>query len=100
MTKLSTLGCSGCRDGAALDFDFSMAFQPLVDMQTGGPFAYEALIRGRNGETPAELLGRVTPETKYAFDQKCRVKAIETAVAAGILATPARLSINVLPNAV
>ena len=100
MTALSTLGCSGCRDGAALDFDFSMAFQPLVDMRTGEPFAYEALIRGRNGETPAELLGRVTPATKYAFDQQCRVKAIETAVAAGILATRARLSINFLPNAV
>jgi EAL domain-containing protein (putative c-di-GMP-specific phosphodiesterase class I) len=77
-----------------------MAFQPIVDLESGEPFAYEALIRGRNGETPAELLGRVTPATKYAFDQKCRVRAIEAAVAAGILATPARLSINFLPNAV
>jgi EAL domain-containing protein (putative c-di-GMP-specific phosphodiesterase class I) len=92
--------CSGCRDGAELDFDFSMAFQPIVDMETGEPFAYEALIRGLNGETAGELLGRVTPEVKYAFDQKCRVKAIEKAVAAGILDTPARLSINFLPNAV
>jgi EAL domain-containing protein (putative c-di-GMP-specific phosphodiesterase class I) len=92
--------CSGCRDGAALDFDFSMAFQPIVDLESGEAFAYEALIRGRHGETPADLLGRVTPETKYAFDQKCRVRAIEAAVAAGLLDTPARLSINFLPNAV
>lgn len=77
-----------------------MALQPIVDMETGLPFAYEALIRGRHGETPSELLGRVTPETKYAFDQQCRVKAIEVAVRAGILDTPAKLSINFLPNAV
>jgi EAL domain-containing protein (putative c-di-GMP-specific phosphodiesterase class I) len=42
----------------------------------------------------------VTPENRYAFDQQCRVKAIETAARAGILEGPARLSINFLPNAV
>ncbi|WP_373487300.1 EAL domain-containing protein [Blastomonas sp.] len=77
-----------------------MAFQPIVDIQTGLPFAYEALVRGENGEGAAEVLARVTPENRYAFDQRCRVKAIEDAVAAGILDTPARLSINFLPNAV
>jgi EAL domain-containing protein (putative c-di-GMP-specific phosphodiesterase class I) len=42
----------------------------------------------------------VTEASRYAFDQQCRVKAIQTAVRAGILDTPARLSINFLPNAV
>ena len=92
--------CSGCRDGAALDFDFSMAFQPIMDMETGAPFAFEALVRGLNGEPAGEILSRVTEENRYAFDQKCRVRAIETASRAGILATPAKLSINFLPNAV
>ena len=92
--------CTGCRDGAALDFDFSMAFQPIVDMETGQPFAFEALVRGLNGQPAGEILGRVTEENRYAFDQKCRVRAIETAAKAGILDTPARLSINFLPNAV
>ena len=92
--------CTGCRDGAALDFDFSMAFQPIVDMETGQPFAFEALVRGLNGGPAGEILGRVTEENRYAFDQKCRVRAIETAAKAGILDTPARLSINFLPNAV
>jgi EAL domain-containing protein (putative c-di-GMP-specific phosphodiesterase class I) len=92
--------CTGCRDGAALDFDFSMAFQPIVDMETGQPFAFEALVRGLNGEPAGEILGRVTEENRYAFDQKCRVRAIETAAKAGILDTPAHLSINFLPNAV
>jgi EAL domain-containing protein (putative c-di-GMP-specific phosphodiesterase class I) len=77
-----------------------MAFQPIVDIATGRPFAFEALVRGANGEGAAEVLGRVTPDNRYAFDQQCRVAAIEGAVAAGILDTDARLSINFLPNAV
>jgi EAL domain-containing protein (putative c-di-GMP-specific phosphodiesterase class I) len=77
-----------------------MAFQPIVDVETGLPFAYEALVRGGNGEGAGIVLAQVTPENRYAFDQKCRVAAIEGAVAAGILDTGARLSINFLPNAV
>lgn len=92
--------CSGCRDGRALDFDFSMAFQPIMDMETGQPFAYEALVRGPAGEPASTVLSQVTAENRYAFDQRCRVKAIETAARVGLLDTPARLSINFLPNAV
>ena len=92
--------CTGCRDGAAVDFDIAMAFQPIVDLRTGRPFAHEALVRGADGEGAAGVLARVTPENRYAFDQKCRVTAIEGAVAAGLLETDARLSINFLPNAV
>ena len=92
--------CAGCRDGAELDFGFSMAFQPIVDITTGDPFAYEALVRGPAGEPALSVLDQVTPENRYAFDQQCRVKAIETATRAGLLGGPARLSINFLPNAV
>jgi EAL domain-containing protein (putative c-di-GMP-specific phosphodiesterase class I) len=77
-----------------------MAFQPILDMETLEPFAYEALVRGPNGEPAGEILGRVTPESRYAFDQKCRVTAIETAARVGLLDTGAKLSINFLPNAV
>jgi len=77
-----------------------MAFQPIVDIQTGRPFAFEALVRGINGEGAFEVLSQVTPESRYAFDQQCRVAAIEGAVAAGIMDGDARLSINFLPNAV
>jgi EAL domain-containing protein (putative c-di-GMP-specific phosphodiesterase class I) len=92
--------CSGCRDGAALDFAFSMAFQPIVDIETNAVFAYEALVRGLDGAPAGEVLARVTEENRYAFDQQCRVRAIEAACAAGILDTDAKLSINFLPNAV
>ena len=92
--------CAGCRDGEAMDFDIAMAFQPIVDLQTGAPFAYEALVRGPGGESAASVLSQVTPENRYAFDQQCRVKAIQGAARAGLLAGDARLSINFLPNAV
>jgi EAL domain-containing protein (putative c-di-GMP-specific phosphodiesterase class I) len=92
--------CGECRNGQALDFDFSMAFQPIVDVQTGQPFAYEALVRGTEREPASSILDRVTQANRYAFDQRCRVKAIELAVRAGLLSTPAKLSINFLPNAV
>lgn len=92
-------GCQGCRsEGAA--FDLAMAFQPIVDCETGRPFAFEALVRGSNGEGASEVLSKVTAENRYAFDQQCRVAAITGAVEAGILATGAKLSINFLPNAV
>lgn len=92
-------GCKGCRSAGG-QFDIAMAFQPIVDVETGRPFAFEALVRGPNGEGANDILARVTPENRYAFDQQCRVAAIEGAVAAGILGTDARLSINFLPNAV
>lgn len=92
--------CSGCRDSESLGFDFTMAFQPIVDVATGQPFAFEALVRGPGGESAASVLAKVTPENRYAFDQRCRVKAIEAAAAAGLLETPAKLSINFMPGAV
>ncbi|NJB99319.1 MULTISPECIES: EAL domain-containing protein [Sphingomonas] len=92
--------CTGCRDGVDFDIPFAMAFQPIVDTDTGLPFAYEALVRGLDGSGACDVLSQVTDANRYAFDQACRVKAIETAMAAGLMATAARLSINFLPNAV
>jgi len=91
--------CTGCQSDQE-DFGLVMAFQPIVDIMTGLPFAFEALVRGPNGESAGAVLADVTDERRYAFDQQCRVAAIEQAVAAGILQTDAKLSINFLPNAV
>ena len=92
-------GCSECRSPQH-EFAIAMAFQPIVDCETGNVFAYEALVRGVNGESAGSILGQVSPQTRYAFDQQCRVAAIEGAVEAGLLDTDAKLSINFLPNAV
>ncbi|WP_439572890.1 EAL domain-containing protein [Phreatobacter sp.] len=90
--------CSACRNAQSLPFDFSMAFQPIVRTSTGEVFAYEALVRGPGGEGAASVLARVTEDNRYAFDQQCRVKAIE--LAARRAPQNARLSINFMPNAV
>ncbi len=89
--------CSACRDGDALDFEFSMAFQPIVDLRDNSIFAYEALVRGCDGSGAAAILGKVNEQNRYAFDQACRVKAVELA---SRLKIPCFVSINFLPNAV
>ena len=96
----STLGCDGCRNGQDLGFELRVAFQPIVDLATGIPFAYEALIRGPEGQGAGWVLDQVTEANRYRFDQACRVAAIRQSVEAGLLDTDARLSINFLPNAV
>ena len=92
--------CEGCRDGAAFTHPFSMAFQPIVELATGETWAHEALVRGAGGEGAISVLDQVDDRSRYAFDQKCRVKAITLAAQLGLPATGARLSINFLPNAV
>lgn len=92
--------CTGCSGSKEIGRGITTAFQPIVDLETGGVYAYEALVRGRSGEGAAEVLSRVKPEDLYSFDQACRVVAIRNAVAAGLLQTEAKLSINFMPNAV
>ncbi|MBN9024000.1 MAG: EAL domain-containing protein, partial [Rhizobiales bacterium] len=79
-----TARCTGCADGIDPPFPFTMAFQPIVDV----------------GEPAPQVLGKVSAENQYRFDQACRVKAIE--LAGRLLADEpeARVSINFMPNAV
>lgn len=74
-----------------------MAFQPIICWSTQSIIGYEALVRGSQGESAAQVLSRVTQQNKYYFDQACRVKAIETASRLGL---DKILSINFMPNAV
>jgi EAL domain-containing protein (putative c-di-GMP-specific phosphodiesterase class I) len=95
------VGCAECRNLEGLDFQFTMAFQPIMDLRTQRPWAYEALVRGVNGESAGSILSKVNEGNRYRFDQACRVKAIELAAGLGLLDIPGcRLSINFLPNAV
>lgn len=90
-------GCANCRDAGPLPFDFSYAFQPIVDVQARTVFAHEALARGTAGESATTVLSRITAENRYAFDQACREKAIRIAASLGM---QSHLSINFLPNAI
>jgi EAL domain-containing protein (putative c-di-GMP-specific phosphodiesterase class I) len=74
-----------------------MAFQPIVDLELGEIRAHEALVRGPTGSPARTVLDQVTDDNRYAFDQACRVKAIELAARLGL---QTMLSINFLPNAV
>lgn len=99
--RFTPLQCRDCRDGTGLDFAFTMAFQPIVNVRTRQIHAYEALVRGTANEGAGTILARVNDGNRYRFDQACRVKAIELASRLGL---PARegclLHINFLPNAV
>jgi EAL domain-containing protein (putative c-di-GMP-specific phosphodiesterase class I) len=92
--------CQACRDGVAKPFSFSMAFQPIVDVEIGKVFAFEALVRGVNNESASSILAQVTRENRYAFEQSCRVAAITLAKRLNLDATGAKLSINFIPGAV
>lgn len=91
------LGCVRCRDTQPFATPLKMAFQPIVNTETHTVFAYEALVRGANGASAGEVLNAVQPENLYAFDQTCRVLAIDTAQRLGM---ETYLSINFLPNSV
>lgn len=75
-----------------------MAFQPIIDIGEGRVFAYEALVRGVEGEGAGHVLSQVKKSNRYRFDQACRTRAIELAAASGL--GEAQLNINFLPNAV
>lgn len=94
------MGCVGCADGKGFPVKISMAFQPIVDVGSGAPFAFEALVRGAEGEGAGSVLAQVSETSRYSFDQACRVKAIELAAALSLADQGAYLSINFLPNAV
>jgi len=89
--------CEQCACGTGLDFSFSFAFQPIVDASTKTVFAYEALVRGLEGEGAMSVLSKVNEYNRYSFDQICRVKAVKLA---SRLDMQPMLSINFMPNAV
>ncbi|HEY0285756.1 MAG TPA: EAL domain-containing protein [Pseudomonas sp.] len=97
-TSLTSPGsCVGCKTSTELDFDFTFAYQPIVDLRDRSIFAHEALVRGINGEGALSVLNQITDQNRYRFDQLCRTRAIATAAQLGMTEY---LSINFLPNAV
>jgi len=94
--SIAKVKCGACRSDIALPA-FTMAFQPIIDIDTAEIYAYEALVRPPGGGSAADVLSQITDQNRYGFDQACRVKAIELA---SQLEMDVLLSINFLPNAV
>ena len=94
------MSCVACRDGIGFDLPITMAFQPIANVETETVFAYEALVRGQDGQGAGAVLAQVSADNRYAFDQLCRRTAIELAAGLDLAASGASLSINFLPNAV
>ena len=94
------MACQSCRESTRLDFEFSMAFQPIYDAVDERVWGYEALVRGLDGQGAGEILSMVGPDQRYRFDQDCRVKAIELASRLFPAGEDLKLSINFMPNAV
>jgi EAL domain-containing protein (putative c-di-GMP-specific phosphodiesterase class I) len=46
MAQTPPFSCQGCKYGIEQPFPFSMAFQPIVDVNAEKVFGYEALVRG------------------------------------------------------
>lgn len=88
-------GCGVCRD--PLGFDFTFAFQPIVDLRDRSIYGYEALVRGPKGEGALAVLAQVHDDNRYRFDQECRIRSIRLAKRLGL---STRLSINFMANAV
>lgn len=85
-TSLTSPGnrCEGCQQSQPLGFDFSFAYQPIVDLRDHSVFAHEALVRGVNGEGAGTVLGQVNDSNRYRFDQRCRTQAITLAAQLGM----------------
>ncbi|WP_213732975.1 diguanylate phosphodiesterase [Citrobacter europaeus] len=77
------------------DIDFSFAFQPIIDPMSQRVIALEALIRGKDGETPATYFDNLNPEELYTADLQSKKIAFAMASALGL--NDKMLSVNLLP---
>lgn len=106
MTDL-TAPCRACQVPPASALDLQMAFQPIVDLGRREIYAYEALVRGPQGQPAGWVFEQFqaaqdsaeAPDvgSLYHLDQQCRMTAIRSAARLGM---QTRLSINIMPNAV
>ena len=77
--------------------DASFAFQPIADISARNVFAYEALARGKNGESAASVFAAVPSGKLHAFDHAARLGAVDLAARLGLTA---KLSLNVMPGCI
>jgi blue light- and temperature-responsive anti-repressor len=76
---------------------YSFAYQPIVDVERRSVAAFEALVRGPNGESAASVLGVLSRNELYRFDVEARQRAIELSEKLK-LSPPTSLNLNLLPD--
>jgi len=74
-----------------IGFEFSFAFQPIVDVRNREIISFEALVRGPHGEPSASVFAQVPNRCFMRFDDVCRQKAI---FLASRLKIPNQLNLN------
>jgi EAL domain-containing protein (putative c-di-GMP-specific phosphodiesterase class I) len=78
--------------------EFSVAFQPIFDTRKGCIYAYEALVRGPQGGSAADVLNQLDgAQQRYHADACFRTRAMELACHLGLPRT-GRLSLNFMPG--
>jgi EAL domain-containing protein (putative c-di-GMP-specific phosphodiesterase class I) len=80
-----------------MGFEFSFAFQPIVDVRNREIISFEALVRGPHGESSASVFAQVPKQDSLRFDELCRRKAIHLA---SRLNNPKRLNLNLAAQSI
>lgn len=65
----------------ASNTDYTFAFQPIIDPMSQRVIALEALIRGKDGETPAAYFDKLNTEDMYTADLESKKTAFAMASA-------------------
>ncbi len=73
----------------------TFAFQPIVDAPTRSIVAYEALVRGAQGQSASAIIDTIDTHDLPRFDERCRADAMALATRLGI---PCDLNLNLLPQ--
>ncbi|WP_084582796.1 EAL domain-containing protein [Sphingomonas azotifigens] len=73
-----------------------LAFRPMHDVITDRVYAYEALLRGPDGEEGDAILAQIPAERHAELDRRIAAAAVYRAMDAGLGSMPARLLIPIL----
>ena len=71
------------------------AFQPILDIKSRTVAGYEALIRGRNGQSAYQLMHSMYGDELHRFDLDSKAWALQTASKLGMTCT---VALNLLPQ--
>lgn len=77
------------------DYSHQFAFQPIIDTETRSICSLEALLRGKNGESPEKILQSLNETQRYKLDVDSKRAAISMFADFDCDTT---LSINLLPK--